>query len=61
MEGYSKSEKYSEFKEEEDEDEWDPKSKVKYTLLKEEDFIDDESSSTDLSVNPTDDTVTDTR
>jgi len=42
MEGYSKSEKYSEFKEDEDEDEWDPKSKVKYTLLKEEDFIDEE-------------------
>lgn len=42
MEGYSKSEKYTEFKEDEDEDEWDPKSKVKYTLLKEEDFIDEE-------------------
>lgn len=43
MEGYSKSEKYTEFREEEeDEDEWDPKAKVKYTLLKEEDFIDEE-------------------
>jgi hypothetical protein len=42
MEGYSKSEKYTEFEEFEDEDEWDPKSKVKYTLLKEEDFIDEE-------------------
>lgn len=45
MEGYSKSEKYTEFLEEGDEDEedvWDPKSKVKYTLLKEEDFIDED-------------------
>jgi hypothetical protein len=42
MEGYSKSEKYTEFKEDEceEEDEWEPKSKVKYTiLLKEEDFV----------------------
>jgi hypothetical protein len=43
MEGYSKSEKYTEFKEEEDEDDWESqKSKVKYTILTEEDFIDDE-------------------
>jgi hypothetical protein len=47
MEGYSKkSEKYTEFLEEGDEDddeeEWKPKSKLKYTLLKEEDFIEEE-------------------
>jgi hypothetical protein len=43
MEGYSKSEKYTEFKEDEDEDDWEPqKTKIKYTLLKEEDFIDEE-------------------
>jgi hypothetical protein len=41
MEGYSKNEKYTEIIEEE-EDEWEPKSKVKYTILKEEDFIDEE-------------------
>jgi hypothetical protein len=47
MEGYSKkSEKYTEFleegDEEEEEEEWKPNSKVKYTLLKEEDFIDED-------------------
>lgn len=42
MEGYSKTE-YIEFVECEEEDDWEPnKSKVKYTLLKEEDFIEDE-------------------
>jgi predicted NUDIX family phosphoesterase len=43
MEGYSRSE-YTEFREDEDEDDWDPttKKRVKYTILKEEDFIDEE-------------------
>lgn len=45
MEGYSKKE-FSTFtmdEEDEDEEEWDEnKKKVKYTILKEEDFIDED-------------------
>ena len=40
MEGYSNTE-YTEFIEDEDDDDWEhPKSKVKYTILTEEDFVD---------------------